>query len=46
MSIASNKLSRIPSSVLNLTSSSLQYLSLAGNDFHATFENENTTFRK
>lgn len=43
MSIANNKLSKIPSSVLNITSS-LQYLSLADNDFYDIFEEENTTF--
>lgn len=46
MSIASNMLNNIPTSTLNLTAHSLQYLSLAGNDFHYVFEQYNTTFRK
>lgn len=46
MSMASNKLNNIPSSALNLTSTTLQYLSLAGNNFHYLFESSNTTFRK
>ncbi|CAG9799599.1 unnamed protein product [Chironomus riparius] len=44
MSIANNKLSKIPSSVLSLTNSSIQYLSLADNNFYNLFEEENTTF--
>ncbi len=44
--MASNMLKNIPSAALNLTASTLQYLSLAGNDFHDIFEQENTTFRK
>lgn len=44
--MASNKLSNIPTSALNLTSATLQYLSLAGNNFHYLFENYNTSFRK
>jgi hypothetical protein len=46
MSVASNKLSNIPTSALNLTSSTLQYLSLAGNNFHDLFESYNTSFRE
>lgn len=46
MSIANNKLSKIPSSVLSLTNSSIQYLSLADNNFYNLFEEENTTFGK
>lgn len=46
MSIASNKLQNIPSSALNLTAHTLQYLSLAENDFNDLFEQYNTTFRK
>lgn len=46
MSIANNKLSKIPSSVLSLTNSSMQYLSLADNNFYNIFEAENTTFGK
>lgn len=46
MSVASNKLSNIPTSALNLTSTTLQYLSLAGNDFYYLFDSANTSFRK
>ncbi|KAG5678635.1 hypothetical protein PVAND_008291 [Polypedilum vanderplanki] len=45
MSVASNKLDQIPASVLNLTSATIQYLSLAGNNFYGMFEYENTTFQ-
>ena len=44
MSIANNKLSKIPSSVLSLTNSTIQYLSLADNNFYNIFKEENTTF--
>lgn len=44
MSIAQNHLEQIPASVLNLTSTTIQYLSLAGNDFHDTVKKFLTLF--
>lgn len=43
MSLAHNLLRQIPKNVLLLTSS-LQYLSLADNNFYTLFEEEETTF--
>lgn len=46
MSIASNELNRLPIETLRLVNVSLQYLSLANNNFNDLFEEHNKTFRK
>lgn len=46
MSLAMNKLQRIPEQILALVSVSLQYLSLAGNNFATIFEEHETSFRE
>lgn len=46
MSMASNELSQLPRKTLTLVSFSLQYLSLANNNFHLMFVEHNKTFRE
>lgn len=46
MSIANNELSKLPVETLNLVNISLQYLSLANNNFNLLFLEKNKTFRK
>lgn len=44
MTLANNNLHKIPWETLTLVNVSLQYLSLANNDFYTLFYNENDTF--
>lgn len=46
MSIANNELNKLPVEALKLVSFSLQYLSLANNDFNYVFKKHNDTFRE
>jgi hypothetical protein len=46
MSVANNHLDNLPIETLKLVSISLQYLSLANNDFGAQFYSHNITFRE
>jgi hypothetical protein len=44
MTLANNNLQKIPLETLNLVNISLQYLSLANNDFYTLFHDKNQTF--
>lgn len=46
MSIANNGLATLPYDTLNMVSISLQYLSLANNNFNLLFADHNKTFRE
>lgn len=46
MSVANNELHKLPVEALALVSVSLQYLSLANNEFDNIFHDHNDTFRK
>lgn len=46
MSIANNELHKLPVEALKLVNISLQYLSLANNNFNYMFQDHNDTFRE
>lgn len=46
MSVANNELHKLPVEALKLVSVSLQYLSLANNNFNYIFNDHNDTFRE
>lgn len=46
MSVANNELSNFPVEALDLVSISLQYLSLANNNFYLLFNGDDESFRE